>query len=210
MVHPVLIIISIFSVIIISALGTALIRRRIFTRTYGALMTRDYPAFFREVDSRGMMAMFPEYVRNNLKLTAYMDMKDSAKVAETFSCMMKDGGDTRKGDLLVRGFQYFSGEKDRRKVKKILEKMEQVMDGEISAKYRRHYEILFERSGKYIPELEKEVPLHQNRMKGYLQFLLARSYRNAGREKECLPLLKQAAAEYHVTAGELEAAVRVL
>lgn len=211
MIHPVVIIISIFAVIIVSALGTALIRRRIFTRTYGALMTRDYPAFFREVDSKGMMSMFPEYVRDNLKLTAYMEMKDSGKVTETFNRMMKDGADdARKGDLLVRGFQYFSGEKDRKKVRKILEKMEQVMDRDISEKYRRHYEILFERSGKYITELEKEVPLHQNRMKGYLQFLLARSYRNAGREKECLPLLKQAAAEYHVTAGELESVVRVL
>ena len=176
MIHPVVIIISIFAVIIVSALGTALIRRRIFTRTYSALMTRDYPAFFREVDSKGMMSMFPEYVRDNLKLTAYMEMKDSGKVTETFNRMMKDGADdARKGDLLVRGFQYFSGEKDRKKVRKILEKMEQVMDRDISEKY-----------------------------------LLARSYRNAGREKECLPLLKQAAAEYHVTAGELESVVRVL
>lgn len=108
MIHPVVIIISIFAVIIVSALGTALIRRRIFIRTYGALMTRDYPAFFREVDSKGMMSMFPEYVRDNLKLTAYMEMKDSGKVTEMFNRMMKglislpdgtDGGDESGGQV---------------------------------------------------------------------------------------------------------------
>ena len=211
MVHPIVIVISIFAIIIVSALGTAVVRKRVFTRTYGALMTRDYPAFFREVDSKGMMSMFPEYVRDSMKMTAYMNLEDTPEVTELFNRMMKNKiSDSQKGDLLIQGFQYYSGQKDIKKVRTIVEKMEEVLDQEIAGKYRRHFDIVFGRSEEYTDWLEQEIPLHQNRMKGYLQYLLAKSYRSAGREAECLKLLREAASEYRVTAGELDRTVRVL
>lgn len=211
MIHPILIIVLILLTVLISALVNAWIRNRVFGRAYRALTAQDYPAFFREVDGKGMKSMFSEYVRDSLKLTAYMEQKDTQKVTETFNRMMKHKiSDAQKGDLLIRGFQYYAAGKDAGKVRTILEKMEEILNEELAAKYRRHYEILFGKSAAYITELEKEVPLHQNRMKGYLQYLLARSYRNEGREKECLTLLREAAAEYRVPAGKLDEAVQVL
>ena len=211
MIHPILIIVLILLIVLISALANAWIRKRVFSRTYSALMTRNYPEFFREVDSKGMMSMFSEYVRDSLKLTAYMEQQDTKNVTETFNRMMKNRiSDAQKGDLLIRGFRYYMVQKDPKKVRTITEKMEEVLSEEIAAKYRRHYDIIFGKSDAYIAELEKEVPLHQKRMKGYLQYLLARSYRNAGREKDCLSLLKEAAAEYHVTPGRLDETVQVL
>ncbi len=211
MIHPIFIIVLILLIVLISALANAWIRKRVFSRTYSALMTRNYPLFFQEVDSKGMMSMFSEYVRDSLKLTAYMEQQDTKNVTETFNRMMKNRiSDAQKGDLLIRGFRYYMVQKDPKKVRTITEKMEEVLSEEIAAKYRRHYDIIFGKSDAYIAELEKEVPLHQKRMKGYLQYLLARSYRNAGREKDCLPLLKEAAAEYHVTPGRLDETVQVL
>lgn len=211
MIHPILIIVMILGIVLVSAVANAWIRKRVFSRTYSALMAGDYPTFFEEVDSKGMRSMFSEYVRDSLKLTAYMEKKDSDSVTETFNRMMKSKiSDAQKGDLLIRGFQYYAAQKDQKKVRTITEKMEVVLNEELAAKYRRHYEIIFGKSSGYIEELEKEVPLHQNRMKGYLQYLLARSYRNVGKENECVTLLRKAAAEYRVAPGNLEETVRVL
>lgn len=211
MIHPILIIVMILGIVLVSAVANAWIRKRVFSRTYSALMAGDYPTFFEEVDSKGMRSMFSEYVRDSLKLTAYMEKKDSDSVTETFNRMMKSKiSDAQKGDLLIRGFQYYAAQKDQKKVRTITEKMEEVLNEELAAKYRRHYEITFGKSSGYIEELEKEVPLHQNRMKGYLQYLLARSYRNVGKENECVTLLRKAAVEYRVAPGNLEETVRVL
>ena len=211
MIHPILIIVMILGIVLASAVANAWIRKRVFGRTYSALMAGDYPTFFEEVDSKGMRSMFSEYVRDSLKLSAFMAQKDTESVTQTFNRMMKSKiCDTQKGDLLIRGFQYYAEQKDQKKVCTITEKMEEVLDKELAGKYRRHYAIIFGKSSEYIVDLEKETPLHRNRMKGYLQYLLARSYRNAGRESECISLLREAAAAYRVAPGNLEETVRVL
>lgn len=189
----------------------AYLKKQTFEKVYGLLIHKRYQEFLDKVDSRTMMALFPEWMRENLKLTAYMELEDTEHVTETFNRLMKiKTGNGQKAELLVRGFQYYLQMQDGKKCKRIKEEMEQIMSDGAAKKYCRHYEIVFEHSKKYIRELEKEVQEHQNLMKGYLEYLLAKSYQSAGKQEAYLENMRRAAAVYKTSAGLLDKKVRVL
>lgn len=204
----ILIVIAVFVVLIFFMTG---LKKRTFEKVYGLLIHKRYSEFFNEVDSRAMVSLFPDWMRENLKLTAYMEMEDTKHVTETFNRLMKMKlGNGQKTELLVRGFQYYLQIQDRKKCKRIKEEMEQIVEDKTMQKYCRHYEIVFEHSKKYIGELEKEVKEHRNLMKGYLEYLLAKSYQSAGKQEAYLENMRKAAAVYKTPAGMLDKKVRVL
>lgn len=96
------------AVLILIVLFMTGLRKQAFTKVYRLLMDREYSEFFREIDSKAMISLFPEWMRENLKLTAYMELQDTKNVTETFNGLMKiKCGNAQKTDLLIRGFQYY-------------------------------------------------------------------------------------------------------
>lgn len=199
------------AVLILIVLFMTGLRKQAFTKVYRLLMDREYSEFFREIDSKAMISLFPEWMRENLKLTAYMELQDTKNVTETFNGLMKiKCGNAQKTDLLIRGFQYYLQMQDGKKCKRIKEEMEQIVETKNMEKYCRHYEIVFEHSKEYIAELEQEVREHKNLMRGYLEYLLAKSYQAAGENEAYLKNIRKASAAYKVPVSQLDKKIRVL
>ena len=62
----------IITILIISSIIMAIIKKNIFIKVYNSLNTEDYDSFFKYVDSRLARAMMPIYTREILKLSAYI------------------------------------------------------------------------------------------------------------------------------------------
>lgn len=204
-------VVAIFGVIILSAVGTALWKKKLFSTIYGALEQKDYDNFFKKLDSKSAKAMLPPYTREMLRLTAYIRRDEDAAVTEQFNRMMKmELAGYQLCELLVKGFQYYQGVGNAGRCCKISDRMQEVLSPEMAGKYRRHCEIVFQGSDSYKEELEEGIGQHQGRMQGYLEYLLAKTCKNQNDMAGCQLYLRRAAAVYKTTVSELDRQVRVI
>ena len=98
----------IITILIISSIIMAIIKKNIFIKVYNSLNTEDYDSFFKYVDSRLARAMMPIYTREILKLSAYIKTETNQGVTNQFNQMMKMNLTTYQlSDILVRGFNYY-------------------------------------------------------------------------------------------------------
>lgn len=194
-----------------SSAAMGLIKKKVFSGIYGALNAGDYGLFFRKVDSKCARAVLPVYSRENMKLSAYIAQDDAALVAGQINSMMKHSMNSwQLTGLLVRGYDYFLQQMDGPKCGRILAKMEDVLTPEHLEKYRMNHDILFGGSTEHVGRLKKDLGGHRGRMKGYLEYLLARSYQNMGKQEACGAFLEEAAKEYKTDAAGIEKQLRVM
>lgn len=204
-------VVSIFGVIIMSAVGAALWKKKLFSAIYDAMNQGDYEKFFKKLDSASVRAMLPSYTREVLRLTAYIRRKEDATVTGQFNRMMKMGlTGYQLNELLVKGFQYYLSVGNGDRCCKISDKMQEVLNHEMAGKYRRHCEIVFRGAVGYKEELEEGVAQHQGRMQGYLEYLLAKTCKNQNDVPGCQLYLRRAAAAYRTTVADLEGQIRVI
>ena len=201
----------IITILIISSIIMAIIKKNIFIKVYNSLNTEDYDSFFKYVDSRLARAMMPIYTREILKLSAYIKTETNQGVTNQFNQMMKMNLTTYQlSDILVRGFNYYCNPDQINRCKKIVSKMAEVFDERELKKYQRHYDILMNGSTKYINELENELEKHRGKKKGYLEYLLAKSYQTKNNQKDYLKYLNRAMEDYQTNVQELERTLQVM
>ena len=139
----------IITILIISSIIMAIIKKNIFIKVYNSLNTEDYDSFFKYVDSRLARAMMPIYTREILKLSAYIKTETNQGVTNQFNQMMKMNLTTYQlSDILVRGFNYYCNHDQINRCKKIVSKMAEVFDERELKKYQRHYDIFMNGSTK--------------------------------------------------------------
>jgi hypothetical protein len=201
----------IIGIMTVSAVAMGVVKKRVFTGIYTALQTRNYSSFFKQVDARLARAVLPVYTRENMKLSAYISLDDVDKVKGKFNAMMKQPMNSfQLTGLLVRGYEYFARRQEGERCKRILEKMEAVLPSERLEKYRIHYEIVFCGSQAYTDWLKAEAGVHRGKMKGYLEYLLAKSYVSMGNETEGRFYRQRAAKEFKTRAAEMERYVEIM
>lgn len=201
----------IIGIMAVSAVLMGVMKKRVFTGIYTALQTRNYSSFFEQVDRRMARAVLPVYTRENMKLSAYISLDDVDKVKGQFNSMMKHPMNSfQLTGLLVRGYEYFSRRQEGERCKKILEKMETVLPPERLEKYRMHYEIVFCGSQAYTDWLKAEAGVHRGKMKGYLEYLLARSYESMGKKTDGRLYRQRAAKEFKTRAEDIERYVEIM
>lgn len=201
----------IIGIMAVSAAAMGLMKKRVFTRIYTALQTRNYSSFFEQVDRRLARAVLPVYTRENMKLSAYIGLDDVDKVKGQFNAMMKQPMNSfQLTGLLVRGYEYFARRQEGERCKRILEKMETVLPTDRLEKYRMHYEIVFCGSKDYTDWLKAEAGAHRGKMKGYLEYLLSISYESMGRKTDGRTYRQRAAKEFKTRAEDIERYVEIM
>ncbi|MDO5292722.1 MAG: hypothetical protein Q4F05_08225 [bacterium] len=200
----------IVAIMLVSTVGIAILKKNIFTQMYTALMEKDYEEFFKRVDTNGAKALIPMYTREYLRLSAYMAQLQEQKVREQFNELMKMKlNPSQLCQLLCKGFQFYMGVHDQKRCKKIVEKMKDVVPEEQRMRYVRHYEIVFEHSVTYIPELEERIEKHRGKARGYLEYLLAKSYEAKKEKQKAEHYYRKAANDYKVGVGMLEQQIQL-
>ncbi|WP_394524542.1 hypothetical protein [Lacrimispora sp. JR3] len=201
----------IIGIMAVSTVAMGLIKKRVFTGIYTALQTRNYTSFFQQVDGRLARGVLPVYTRENMKLSAYMSLDDADKVKGQFNAMMKQSMNSfQLTGLLVRGYEYFSRRQERERCEKILEKMKEVLPPDRLEKYQMHYDIVFGGSIAYADRLAAEAKAHRGKKKGYLEYLLARSYESMGKKEEGRRYRQRAAKEFKTGAEDIERYVEIM
>lgn len=204
-------ILIILAILIISSVFMAMIKKNIFMKVYSSLNCSNYENFFKYVDSKLARAMMPIYTREILKLSAHIKQDNDQAVTNQFNQMMKmELNEYQLSDILIRGFNYYTKKNQKSKCQRILDKMHEVFDNDQLSKYQRHYEILMNNSTKYISELENGIEKHRGKMKGYLEYLLAKSYQSMNNEKGYLKYLDQALEDCQVDVNEIELFIQVM
>lgn len=201
----------IIGIMAISTVGMGIMKKRVFTGIYAALQTRNYTSFFRQVDGGLARGVLPVYTRENMKLSAYISLDDADKVKGQFNAMMKRPMNSfQLTGLLVRGYEYFARRQEGERCKKILEKMKEVLPSDRLEKYQMHYDIVFCGSRVYTEWLKTETEAHRGKKKGYLEYLLARSYESMGRKEEGRLYRQRAAREFKTGAEDIERYVEIM
>lgn len=204
-------ILIIIAILIISSIIMAILKKNIFMKVYNSLNSEDYQSFFKYVDSNLARALMPIYTREVLKLSAYIKKEVEVDVTKQFNRMMKmELTNYQLSDILVRGFNYYSRHYQGNRCKKIISKMTAVFDEKDLKKYQRHYDILMDCSTKYINELENDLEKHRGKKKGYLEYLLAKSYQNKNNQKAYVKYLNKAMEDYKANEQELENIIQVM
>lgn len=205
------IIVAIVGIILISSLGAAWIKAKLFKELYIALKEENYSYFFQKVDARLARVALPIYTRESMKLDAYIKQKNVIDVKKQFNCIMKQKLNRNQlASVLLRGYDFFSKQKDKEKCFRILEKMNGLLVSEQMQKYQRHYDIVFDASTNYITELQESLNNHKGRMRGYLEYLLATSYKSQKNERSYQEYMRKAASDCKTTWSELEQTIQVM
>lgn len=210
-VHGMMVLAGVLGIIAASAAAAAVVKKYIFSGIYQEYQAGNYDVMLKQLDSRGARAMLPAYTREMMRLNAWICQDEEEQVTAQFNRMMKMGlGGYQMSELLTRGFQYFQGRQDGDKCRKILEKMEEILNPDMLVKYRRHVAVVFDGSVQELEEILREIPEHRGMMRGYLEYLAANCYgsmKDAGNRRL---YERRAAADYKTTVSGLAQVVRVI
>lgn len=194
-----------------SSIIMALLKKNIFMKVYNSYNSKNYGCFFKYVDSLLARVLMPIYTREVLKFNVYIQKESDHDITNQFNRMMKLGLTSNQlKEILVRGFNYFCIHRQDKRCKKILAKMREVLDEREYPQYRRHYEILFNGSTEYINELEREIKTFQGMKKGYLEYLLAKSYQAKKEQKNYLKYINQAMEDCKANVQKIEQNLEVM
>lgn len=197
--------------LIILAIWLAILKKRIFTKVYHYLKIEDYDNFFECVDSRLARMMIPIYMREYYKLNAYIKMDDYQNVTKQFNYLMKlNLNSYQLNSILISGFNYYCYQNDKKKCRKILDKMKEVFDEQRYFKYQRHFDILMNNDTSYIDEIKKDLDKHRGKMKGYLEYLLAKSYQSKNNQTKYNEYLNYSMEDYQMHGIQFEKNIQVM
>ena len=201
----------ILSIMAVLSIGLAIFKKNIFQCLYVSLNNQNYDYFYSHIDARSAKAFLPIYVREQMRLNADMKSKSSEIVTQQFNKILKMKlNNYQLIDMLVKGYHYYLLDKDRNKCCKILEKMKECMNEEQLQKYEMHYQIVFNHSLLYIHELEISLKEHRGKMKGYLEYLLAKSYQSHNDIFHYKFYLKKAAEDCKSNVEHIEQSIQVM
>ena len=198
-------------VIVLLIIWLAVLKKRIFTKVYHYLNVEDYDNLFKCVDSRLARMMIPIYMREYYKLNAYIKMDDYQNVTKQFNYLMKlNPNSYQLNSILISGFNYYCYQNDKKKCRKILDKMKEVFDEQRYFKYQRHFDILMNNVTNYIDEIESEIKKHRGKKRGYLEYLLAKSYQSKNNKSKYNEYLNQSMKDYQISKEQFEKNITVM
>lgn len=179
-----LIMLGLIAIMAICSIGMSLKKRLLFRRLQGLLTAGDFDAFFELIDKPLTRILYPEYNLSYFKLNAYL-LKDDTKAATEMleDLLNRKLGKKQRRDLVVKAFNIYLGQENRKRTQALLEEIEswddETMRG-IQHECRRTYDIVILGKSNYIDEMEREVPETQGMMRGRLEYFLALQYENRG------------------------------
>lgn len=208
--NGIVIVIVIFIILIVSSLTLAILKKNAYQGLYYSLQNEDYESFFDRIDAFLSKSFLPIYTRESMRLKAYMQQQQADEVTAQFNRLLKMNiMDYQKNDVFIKAYHYYALLKDSKKCYKILQAMKNV-DSQQYPQFQKHYDILFNHSTQYIVELEAEISCHRGQRKGYLEYLLAQSYRIKNNQQKYQYYIEEAAKEYRTGVDDLDRKIQIM
>lgn len=199
------------TLIVLILIYTAVVckKNKLYKELYYYLENKNYNEFQLKINSKSAQVFLSNYLKETMMLTMYIDLKDRKQIMNQYNKLLKmKQSQLKKNNLMVSAFHYFCSIRDKKQCSKILEYIDIEMNNQYKL-YKRHFDIIIEKSTKYIDELKKEITTNYGIKKGYLEYLLAISYQSK-KDDKYKEYFTQAAKDYHIGEDQLETAIRVI
>lgn len=194
-------IIMIVAVVIVAAvtIGMNIKKRSVFRRLQSLLAGGEFDEFFKLIDAPSTRMMYPEYNLSYFKLNAYL-IKDDAKEADKVleNLLSHKLNKRQRYDLVVKGFNIYVGQGNRKRAQELLEEIEGWQDEQmapVQQECRLTFDIAILGKSDHIEEMEQQLDKTEGMARGRLEYLLALQYENRGNKAKRDEYLKQAAGD---------------
>lgn len=113
------------------------VKSQFLNKLQSAIKEEEYQEFFTLVDSGAAQILLPGFIREILKLSAFMKQGDCFKTEKQFQTMEEmQMSPAQKCDFLIVGFHYFKKKKEKDKCWEIIEKMKKIMPEDHITQYQ--------------------------------------------------------------------------
>lgn len=170
-------------ILLIGVVLYSVVKRIVQTRTENQYMQwfgeGKFDRILASIDSWKGKWLFPLYNRDHLKLQVAQMTNDKEQIDALLDKMlaMKTTPEQRK-EIVMRAFEYFIYEQDRRKAKPLYQEIKQHFDKKTAHRARLMYEVYITHKGDLVDELLELAKTIPDSEKGTCYLLLAQSYKN--------------------------------
>jgi len=156
------------------------------------LECKEYEQFDKVANSFLTKLVVKQYDIEYAKLNSYFVRKDYENVDKQFDLLLKAVQvEERRVNLLMRTFEYYVYEKDKKRSEKILKEIQKLDNKEIIQHCEREFDIVIKKSTDYIEQLEEETKKFDGQRRMVSLYLLKISYDNAGDSKKVAAIEKE-------------------
>lgn len=162
-------------------LGTRFLKNYKFKQLLNCIKNQDVSRFSQIANSRLTKLLFPPYNIEYLKLNAFLLEGNEQEIDHQFTKMLDFNlGKTQRCDLLLKAYDYYLSKRNKKQCKSILKDIKSLEEKELYQDALKCYLIIFEKSTKYVDEMESQLHSIDDKKKSYLEYLLSIQYENLG------------------------------
>lgn len=161
------------------------------------MAAKQWDEFDRLLDGKLTSMLYPRYNRDYLRLNSYLLREDHERAGEMFDLLLGlNLPKMQRVDLVIKAFNYYVGQEDRKKSKELLHEIKGFEGGQAEAvahECQLMYDTMILKRHNDIPELERMLedvgddPVKRCR----LEYLLALQYKNKGDEAKFQEFLEK-------------------
>ena len=149
------------------------------------IKNKDTQRFRALANARSTRFLFLPYNLEYLKLNAYLLEGDTVMIDQQFDQMLQlHLSNQRERDLVMKAFNYYLGEENKKKAKALLARIKGWEDETLTKEAQKLYDILIAHSACYIAQMEEQLEKADAQNRVYLEFLLYKQYQHAGNTKK--------------------------
>ena len=161
------------------------------------MAAKQWDEFDRLLDGKLTSMLYPRYNRDYLRLNSYLLREDHKRADEMFDLLLGlNLPKMQRVDLVIKAFNYYVGQEDRKKAKELLHEIKGFEGGQaetVAHECQLMYDTMILKRHNDIPELERMLedvgddPVKRCR----LEYLLALQYQNKGDEAKFQEFLEK-------------------
>lgn len=161
MIKPWMVVFALLALVVFAVAVTAVMKHHVYQKLYNALMKKDYPYFFEHVDDERSVAMIPEYTRESMRLTAYVERDETEKVTPQIEKMMAYPlQNDQKSGVLVMAYLYFYRKKNDGTCEKLFDELEKTTTKDQLTQYENFFTQTFKNYRRKYEVQSDAVPAH--------------------------------------------------
>lgn len=172
-------------------------KRTTFKRLQQLMAAKQWDEFDRLLDAKLTSMLYPRYNRDYLRLNSYLLREDHKRADEMFDLLLGlNLPKMQRVDLVIKAFNYYVGQEDRKKSKELLHEIKGFEGGQAEAvahECQLMYDTMILKRHNDIPELERMLKeAGDDKVKSCrLEYLLALQYQNKGDEAKYAEYLEK-------------------
>ena len=164
--------------IMISVIFIQIWRNYIYDKLSISLQKRKLDTYFETLHSLPCRCLFPLFNRMYMQLNGYMILKNKEKVNETTDILLNlHLSQKRAVETYLKCFYYYIDDEDEEYSKKVLKKINDIGEKNISKQCSQLYDIFIKKESKYIEDMEEQLALcEDDYTKQMLHYMIGLQY----------------------------------